>query len=203
MMCLPPKTAEIDGKFYHIRNSGNWYDIYRIICALNDNELSDSDKWYCAFKIFFPYRDELAEEDLKAIPKNVLFGEDIEDYAGALNYIAWFIDRGETDNDDIPRSDKKPKTGIDISFFQDMDLLVDSLNNAKDRDIRLSYEHWWTFVGDTLSHEPTGMYKMVLEIRHKLKNHSKLDKFDKQFLSEHKNRVLLQKRKDDWLEGED
>lgn len=201
MISLPPIYAEIDGKKYAIRNKGFWFDIYRCICALNDDELSEDDKWYCAFRIFFPCRDELTEEELKELPEDILFGDDIENFDAALKYISWFVDCGETTNDDIPKKNSS-KTGVEISFFQDMDLLVNSLNNSKDRDIRLTYEHWWTFVGDCQSHKPTGLYKSVLETRYKLQHHEKLDEFDRKFLADNRNRVILHKN-DNWLDGED
>ena len=201
MIALPPIYAEIDGKRYAIRNKGFWFDIYRCICALNDDELSDNDKWYCAFRIFFPCRNELTEEELKQYPEDVLFGEDIDDFDSAIKYISWFIDCGESTNTDIPKH-TATITGVEISFFQDMDLLVNSLNNAKDRDIRLTYEHWWTFVGDCSSHQPTGLYKSVLEIRYKLQHNEKLDEFDRKFLADNRHRVILHKN-DDWLDGED
>ena len=201
MIALPPIYAEIDGKRYAIRNKGFWFDIYRCICALNDDELSDNDKWYCAFRIFFPCHNELTEEELKQYPKDVLFGENIDDFDSAIKYISWFIDCGESTNDDIQKH-TAPNTGVEISFFQDMDLLVNSLNNAKDRDIRLTYEHWWTFVGDCSSHQPTGLYKSVLETRYKLQHNEKLDEFDRKFLADNRHRVILHKN-DDWLDGED
>ncbi len=201
MIALPPIYAEIDGKRYAIRNKGFWFDIYRCICALNDDELSDNDKWYCAFRIFFPCHNELTEEELKQCPEDVLFGEDIDDFDSAIKYISWFIDCGESTNTDIPKH-TAPNTGVEISFFQDMDLLVNSLNNAKDRDIRLTYEHWWTFVGDCSSHQPTGLYKSVLETRYKLQHNEKLDEFDRKFLADNRHRVILHKN-DDWLDGDD
>lgn len=201
MIALPPIYAEIDGKRYAIRNKGFWFDIYRCICALNDDELSDNDKWYCAFRIFFPCHNELTEEELKQYPEDVLFGEDIDDFDSAIKYISWFIDCGESTNTDIPKH-TSPNTGVEISFFQDMDLLVNSLNNAKDRDIRLTYEHWWTFVGDCSSHQPTGLYKSVLETRYKLQHNEKLDEFDRKFLADNRHRVILHKN-DDWLDGDD
>lgn len=201
MISLPPIYAEINGEKYAIRNNGFWYDVYRCICALNDDELTEGDKWYAAFRIFFPCKDELSPEEISKMPSGIQFGDDIDDFDSALKYMSWFIDCGESSNDDIPKS-TTTKTGVEISFFQDMDLLVDSLNNAKDRDIRLSYEHWWTFVGDCSSHQPTGLYKSVLEVRYKLQHHEKLDEFDRKFLADNRHRVVLQKH-DDWLDGED
>lgn len=201
MIELPPIYAEIGEKRYAIRNMGFWFDTYRCICALNDEKLSASDKWYCAFRIFFPQKGELSDKELKDIPSDVLFGDDIQDFDSALKYIAWFIDCGESTNGDIPKKNQQ-KNGIEISFFQDMDLLVSSLNNSKDRDIRLTYEHWWTFVGDCYSHNPTGLYKSVLEVRYKLQHNEKLDEFDRKFLADNRNRVILRKN-DDWLDGDD
>lgn len=201
MIFLPPIYAEINGKRYAIRNKGFWYDVYRCICVFNDDEITDNDKWYCVFRIFFPQKDELSKKELSELPEDVLFGEDIEDFEAALKYISWFIDCGESTNEDIPKNAKKKK-GVEISFFQDMDLLVNSLNNAKDRDIRLTYEHWWTFVGDCSSHEPTGFYKSVLETRYKVQNGVKLDKYDRKFLEDNRSRVVLRKN-DSWLDGED
>jgi hypothetical protein len=198
MISLPPVYAEFGGKKYAIRNKGNWYDVYRCICAMNDDELDDQEKWFVAFRIFFPRSDEVNTEEY---PKDVLFGEDISDVESAMKYISWFIDCGQSTNDDIPKKTNS-STGFSISFFQDMDLLVDSLNNAKDRDIRLTYEHWWTFVGDCASHNPTGLYKNVIEVRYKLQHNQKLDEFDKKILENHRNRVILRKH-DDWLDGED
>ena len=201
MIAIPPIYAEIEGKRYAIRNKGFWYDVYRCICALNDTELTDADKWYCAYRIFFPCSDEISEKEKQKMPQDVLYGEDIENYEQALKYIAWFIDCGESTNDDIP-THAPNKTGVEMSFFQDMDLLVNSLNNAKDRDIRLTYEHWWTFVGDSASHVPTGLYKNVLETRYELQHPQKLDEYDRRFLADYRHRVVLRKN-DDWLDGED
>ncbi len=184
MIQKPPQKAVIDGVEYKIRNDGDWYDVYRVICALNDTELSEQDRWYAALCIFYPDIDNMPDMD------------------AAAKYLSWFVDRGETENEDIPASTKN-KDGVSISFFQDMDLLIDSLNAAKDRDIRLSYEHWWTFVGDVLSHEPTGLYKQVLECRYKVEHGLKLDEYDRKFLMDNRNRVVLKNKSDEWLDGDD
>lgn len=170
MIKRPPTKAILQGEEYLLRNRGNWYEAYRIICIFNDDELSAIQKWNGAIVIMF--------EDYKKIFENV------QKYNEACCFIKYFIDRGKT-----TENTKNSANGVNISFFQDMEMIVDSLNTIKDRDIRLSYIHWWTFLGDVYNHEPTGIYKTVLEIRYKLKHNKKLEVWEREFYNF--NRALV------------
>ena len=58
-----PKSVNIDDTQYKIRNDCDYRVVLDVICALNDIELSDNEKIYCALKIF--YGDIPQDKDLQ------------------------------------------------------------------------------------------------------------------------------------------
>ncbi len=173
MIKKPPTKAILQNKEYALRNEGNWYEAYRIVCLMNDENLSQNQKWIGSIIILFP--------DYEAV------FESAERYREACEFIKYFIDRGKEEKN----SDSG--TEIYISLLQDIEMIVESLNVAKDRDVRLSYMHWWTFLGDLYNHEPSGTFKTVLEIRYKLKHNKKLEAWERAFYQNNRSLVDLEK----------
>ena len=48
-----PVAVEINGKSYPIRNKCDYRVVLDVICALNDNELTDEEKVKCALFILY------------------------------------------------------------------------------------------------------------------------------------------------------
>jgi len=166
MMYSLPKELEINGKEYAIRS--DYRDILKIIEAMNDPDLEDSEKAYIALFILY--------EDFEDIP--------IDDYEEAFKQLCWFMDAGED------RSKKAQQAKL-IDFEQDWGLMVPAINRVAGREIRdMEYLHWWTFLGYYMEvGECT--FATVLNIRSKRSKGKKLEKWEQEFFNENKDLVLI------------
>ncbi len=173
-----PVKAVLCGREYQLRNNGNWYEAYKVLCIFNDDSLSSGQKWVAAIITMFP-------DYVGIFECSNVFHE-------ACEIIKYFIDKGRCGD-----TERQCDDGVSISFFRDMELIIESLNVSKDRDIRSTYMHWWTFLGDVCNHAPTGVYKTVLEIRYKLNNNISLETWERKFYSHNRSIVDLPKLHDD------
>ena len=158
-----PTTLEVNGVEHPIRYQ--YTAVLDIIRALNDRELSDSEKAYVF--LFILYEDF---EDMEP-----------EDYEEAFRAAQEFLDNGmESD-----RRDNVKK----VDFEQDARLLFPAINRVAGREVRLDPDiHWWTFLGWFMEiGECT--YSQVLNIRTKKAEGKQLEKWEQEFYS--KNRKLV------------
>lgn len=165
-----PKSIFIDGKEYTINKNGDYRVILDIICALNDNSLSQQEKAYISLNIFYNFD----------IPQNMQV---------ALDEMLKFINCGnERDTDEL----EKPPI---MNWEQDFPLMIAPINKALGYEIRaVDYLHWWTFVGGYQEIDDNNTFSTVLKIRQKRQRGLKLDKEEERFYRENYKIVDLKKQ---------
>lgn len=158
-----PTTVEIGDATYNIRS--DYRPILDIMTALNDPELSDAEKAFVAFRIFYP--------EWKDIPQ--------KDYEEAIRKCYWFIDGGR----DFQQSKKSPKL---MDWDQDFPYIIAPINRIAGQELRsVPYCHWWTFlsyyyeIGECV-------FSQIVSIRHKRKT-GKLEKWEQKWYRENKELV--------------
>lgn len=163
MMYELPTSVTVEGQDYAIRS--DFRAILDICCALNDVQLSDSEKSYLILFIFYP--------DFESIPQ--------AHYQQAVERCFWFIDGG---NDKT--NDKSAKL---MDWQQDFRYIISPVNRVLGCEIRSKeYIHWWTFlsayfeIGDCL-------FAQIVNIRAKKQKGQALDKSEREFYR--KNRAMI------------
>ena len=160
-----PTSVMVDGVSYAIRS--DFRDILRIFAAMDDPELTDSEKVYVCLRIFY--------EDFKDIPK--------ADYQEAYHAAMEFIDNGSGNGN----AKGGPRT---MDWEQDAKLIFPAINRAAGFEVRAKdYIHWWTFTGYFMEIRDT-VYATVLGIRQKKARGKKLEPWEKEFWQQ--NRELCQ-----------
>ncbi len=163
-----PKEIEIDGVIYPITKGGDYRVILDVITALNDTDLSEQEKIFVCFLMFY--------------------GEIPQNQEAAWKKMMWFINCGEEEN-----RDKKPEPPV-MDWEQDFSLLIAPINKVLGVEIRsVDYLHWWTFIsGYTEIGECT--FKNVVDIRRKRAKGQKLDKSEAEYFRKNPEKVILKNK---------
>lgn len=167
-----PTSLNIGGIEYEIRT--DYRVILDLLMALNDPELSDSDKKVSAYmqsrvilEIMFPDCDNIPQEHIQE----------------ALDKVAEFIDMGIGDDS------KKPKT---MDWEQDAPIIIPAINKVLNKEIRAEkYMHWWTFLGAYME-IGEGLFSNIIHIRQKKAKGKKLEKWEQEFYKENKSLIDFQ-----------
>ena len=163
-----PKTVEVSGKSYKIRNGADYRTIIGVIDVCEDPELTQEEKTVSAFIIF--YDDINDYEDIIDI-----FGNDAKE---AMQAMMKFI---SYNYDDELVSSAKVKL---IDWVQDESLIVSGVNGVAKTEVReLKYLHWWTFLSYYMA-IGDGPLATVVSIRNKLAKGKKLEKYEQEFRRE-------------------
>lgn len=185
MMWDLPTSVEIDGVPYKIRNDCDFRVVLDCIIALNDNELTEQEKIYCALFIFYEEFEEMQNQSnieiaIKEMFKIINYGEEQEQ-----------------------EQEKKPKL---MDWEHDFNLLVAPINRVLGYEIRsVNYLHWYTFL--------SGYYEIgectfsnVVSIRSKKAKGKKLEKWEQEFYRENKKMVdlpqNLTEEEQEWLDSD-
>lgn len=165
MIAMLPKSLEICGVYYDINS--DYRNILRIFEAFNDNDINDAEKAYICLKRLY----------LTDIPD-----ERIEE---AIRKAYWFCDGG-----DIPKT--KPDGIQTIDWSHDGSFLFPAVSKAAGVvDIRsLEYLHWWTFLG-FFGEIGEGLFSTVVQLRRKLAEGRKLEKYELEFYERNKNLIII------------
>lgn len=162
-----PLTVNILGKEYAIRDKCDFRVILDCIAALTDAKLSEEWRIKCALFIFY--------EDFAGI----------EDWETALSQMYRVIGCGELNEN---KDDKPPL----MNWEHDFDVLAPSVNRVLGYDIRTpdKYTHWYTFVG---AYGEIGecTFATIVNIRQKKLKGKKLEKWEIEYMREHRERVEL------------
>ena len=169
-----PTSLNIGGVEYEIRT--DYRVVLDLLMALNDPELSDSNKKMSAYmqsrvilEIMFPDCDNIPQEHIQE----------------ALDKVAEFIDMGIGDDS------KKPKT---MDWEQDAPIIIPAINKVLNREIRAEkYMHWWTFLGAYME-IGEGLFSNVIHIRQKKAKGKKLEKWEQEFYKENKSLIDFQNK---------
>jgi hypothetical protein len=171
MMWDLPIAVEINGKNHPIRNKCDYRVVLDVICALNDNELTDEEKIKCALFIFY--------EDISAI----------DDFDTAIKEMFRIINGGEEQEEN---AQEKPQL---MDWEHDFPQLAPPISRVLGYDIRTpqKYTHYYTFLGGYMEiGECT--FATIVSIRSKRAKGKKLDKWEEEYLKEHRKMVELPKK---------
>lgn len=162
-----PIAVEINGKSHPIRNKCDYRVVLDVICALNDNELTEEEKVKCALFIFY--------EDISKI----------DDFETAIKEMFRIINGGEVEEQ---AQDNKPKL---MDWEHDFPVLVAPINRVLNCEIRsVDYLHWFSVLSAYMEiGECT--FSTIVSIRSKRAKGSKLDKWEIDYIREHRKMVEL------------
>ena len=171
MMWNLPISVEIDGKEYAITNKCDYRMVLDVICALNDNELDDEQKIRTALYVFYENISECndLEKAIKEMYKIIAYGEE---------------DDGKNEN--------KPRF---MDWEHDFPQIAPPVSRILGYDVRTpdKYTHWYTFVGGYMEiGECT--FSTIVSIRSKRAKGKKLDKWEEEYIREHRKMVELPRK---------
>lgn len=171
MMWDLPIAVEINGKSHPIRNKCDYRVILDVICALNDNELTDEEKIKCALFIFY--------EDISQI----------DDFDTAIKEMFRIVNGGEEQEEN---AEQKPQL---MDWEHDFPQLAPPISRVLGYDVRTpdKYTHWYSFLGGYMEiGECT--FSTIVSIRSKRAKGKKLDKWEEEYLREHRKMVELPRK---------
>lgn len=171
MMWDLPVAIEINGKSHPIRNKCDYRLVLDVICALNDNELTDEEKVKCALFIFY--------EDISAI----------DDFDTAIKEMFRIINCGEEQEEN---QEQKPSL---MDWEHDFSQLAPPISRVLGYDVRTPdrYCHFWTFIGAYMEIGECA-WATVVSIRKKKTTGKKLEKWEQEFYRDNKKTVDLPRK---------
>jgi len=135
--------------------------------ALNDIELSKSERVYASLIIFYQDFDSL--EDL--LQQKDIINE-------LQSEMFQFFNGGD---EEVPSNTHNINV---IDWDKDSNLICSAINNAANKEIRAEeYIHWWTFLGYYMAIGEC-LLSQVVSIRYKIARNEKLEKYEKKFKQE-------------------
>ena len=120
---------------------------------------------------------------------NILFIDEVkpEDQNEAIKKAIDFIDMGIESSRDV----KKPTL---MDWDQDAPLIIPAINKVLGREIRADkYMHWWTFLSAYMEIGECS-FTHIINIRDKKAKGKKLEKWELEYIQEHKDIVLLREK---------
>ena len=149
--------------------NSDFRDVLTILEAYDDPDLEPSEKVYVCLAVLYA--------DFEDMPR--------EDYGDAYEQATWFLDGG---NDRASESRKKART---VDWVQDTPILFPSVNQSAGFEVRsVDYMHWWTFLGYFMEMQKS-TYATVLSLRDKKARGKKLEKWEQEFWSAHKDLCVI------------
>ena len=168
MMWDLPIAVEIDGKKHNIRNKCDYRVVLDVICALNDNDLTDKEKAECALFIFY--------EDFA----------DIDDFQTAIKEMFRIINGGEEQDES---QEQKPSL---MDWQHDFSQLAPPISRVLGYDVRTpnKFTHWFSFLGGYMEIGECN-FSTIVSIRSKRMKGKKLEKWEEEYSREHRKMVEL------------
>lgn len=163
-----PVSVSINGASHPIRNNCDYRVVLDAICALNDNDLTDDEKIMCALFIFY--------EDVSQI----------DDFEVAVKEMIKIIGAGEEDKHGSENDLRL------MDWEHDFSRLAPPISRVLGYDIRTpdKYTHWYTFIGGYMEIGEC-VFSTIVSIRLKRSKGKKLEKWELDFLREHRDMVDL------------
>lgn len=169
MIGLLPTALSVNGGKRHIRS--DFRVALNLFEAFKDESLSDLERAYLTVRTI--YTDEIADQDFEE----------------AVRRAYWFLNGG-----DIPKSKPSPVPLID--WEHDESIIFPAVNKAAGKEVREApYMHWWSFLG-YMSEVGEGLYSAVINIRSKMANGKKLEKYEQEFLNKNKDLIVLRTKEE-------
>lgn len=185
-----PITININEEVYAIRNNGDYRMVLDCFSALNDVELSKTERILTSIIIFYPDFNEV--EEILSLSE--------EEINTLVDKMFLFFNCGETN----PGAKTEYKL---IDWDNDAQLITSGINNVAGKEIRsVEYCHWWTFMGYYLAIGESPL-STVVGIRSKIAKSKKLEKYEQEFRRDNPqyfnwDRRTLQQKEDDALLNE-
>lgn len=183
-----PTSIEVNGASFGIRNKGDFRMVLDCFNALNDSELTESERIYASLIIFYEDFNDL--EDLS---------EQDDRLSLLVEKMFWFFNQGEG----AVQSNTQNYRVID--WNKDSNLVCSAINHVANKEIRsLEYLHWWTFMGYYTAIGEC-LLSTVVSIRYKTAKGKKLEKYERQFKQENPQyfnidlRTAQQKEADEYV----
>lgn len=171
-----PEYLMIESVDYPIRS--DYRNVLQIFEAFQDPELAQEEKWIVAIYLLlepFTCSDDVFEAVESGFPVDE-----------AAEQIIWFISAGRQSGDgkELPVYD----------WVQDEQIIFSAVNKVAGGETRSEeYIHWWTFLG-YFNEIGEGDFSFIVGIRNKLNTGKKLEKYEREYLSKHKDVVRIKKR---------
>lgn len=167
-----PRSLEVNGKEYAIRS--DFRDCLTILQCLGDPDFTYEEKMDVMLRILYVNWSEIPDDDLQT----------------AVDKAVWFLDCGETPQEDGRHSVQRM---VLFDWGQDEQLIFAAVNHVAGKELRdCEYVHFWTFI--SYFHEiGEGLFSTVIYIREK-KQKGKLDKSDLEFYRKNRNLINLKKK---------
>ena len=164
-----PHALEVGSRNWEIRTE--YRTILDIIRRLQDESKHPQVRVFVALSLFYV--------DFAAMPQTL--------YEEAADQMMWFIACGEED-------DGRPSPKL-IYWDYDANMIASDINKVAGREIRGAEPlHWWTFIGLYCA-IGEGQLSAVVSIRDKLARGKKLEKWEQEFLSRNKRKVIPKKKR--------
>ena len=163
-----PISVKIDGKEYSIRNKCDYRVVLDVISALNDNDLDIQHRLHCALFIFY--------EDLSGC-------QSIET---AIKEMFKVINNGD---EEAEADGAKPRL---MDWEHDFKHLAPPISRILGYDVRMpdKYTHWYSFLGGYMEIGECA-FSTIVSIRSKRAKGKKLEKWELEFLREHRQMIDL------------
>lgn len=172
-----PETLTVGGKAYPIRS--DFRAALIIFQALDDPELDEREKAAVMAESLYERPEEIPAE---LLPE-------------ALERASWFLDGG-----DMPKTELNAKT---LDWEQDEGMIFAAVNKTAGFEVRsVKYMHWWTFLG-YFSESGDTLLSTVMHLRQKMAKKKSLDKWEREFVNEHRRLVMIQRKKTDEEKAEE
>ena len=168
-----PEALIIDGVDYQIRTDCR--NVLQLFEVFQDPNLTPEDMWIVAAYLMF--------KCFTCIDDVVIAARDGFNMEEAIKQIQWFISAGSPE--------KKVLEKPTYSWKQDEQMIFSAVNRVAGKETReLRYLHWWTFLG-YFNEIGECSFSYVVGIRHKLNQHKKLEKHEKEFVARNKELVKM------------
>ena len=166
-----PLSVEINGEIHAIRNKCDYRVVLDVISALNDPELTEEEKIKCALIIFYE----------KA--------SNISDFETAVKEMFKVINLGEEQEE----QENKPKL---MDWEHDFPQIAPPVSRVLGYSVRDAnrYTHWYDFIGAYQEIGGECTFSTIVSIRAKRAKGKKLDKWEEEYLKEHRKMVELPKK---------
>ena len=158
-----PNSLEVSGKIYPI--NADFRNVLIIFQAFNDSNLSEREKAYICIKRLYTGNVPVSEE--------------------ALKKAYWFCDGG-----DMPKSE--PEHTKTVDWQHDESIICPAVSKVLGIiDVRsLPFLHWWTFLS-AFGEIGDGLFSQVMNIRHKLAQGKKIEKYEREFIRKNRELIIL------------
>lgn len=175
-----PTSVEIDGKKYAIRNKCDYRVVLDVICALKDESLDMNYRVMCALGIFYENLDNCKNMQ-KAVDEMMLI-----------------VNCG---NKEDSQDEHKP---VLMDWEKDIGILAPPISRVLGYSVRSSenYTHYYDFIG-AYSEIGECTFATVVSIRNKRAKGKPLESWEREFLTENRDLVLLphqlSQEEEEWL----